>query len=659
MILTNLQAKKILENPPHKENLKQVRLHESKLRVFTEELDEKEIEKEPYWTLFKKTVENRIKGKFNRVCDFIRFTLPVVEITDSVLGDFYRVFEGKNKFFNIEGDRDLTRLQNWIDEKNLQTWIEDQAKQIFKNKPASFVIIDRGSDGNPVCILIDSDRLVDAQFKKGQKGDLEYIAFVHSVMRSEDGKTVTRYAVYDDENYHVFIKDDAGAFIHDEEMSSTHDIGYCPASAFIKEINNSKNDYKRRTAFGSSVSKLEDWTVFDIFRNYVDHYAPFPVTESIVSKCGNSECEDGVVKVEETILEGPKKGQQRIKKTKCQICDGQGKGKALIGPGTHIGIKHQPNAQLDDGSGKFRMIFPETDKLKYTPEKLDALELEIRYKTVGVNNMLTKEAINEVQAKGSFQSMETVLLRNKTVLDRIYVFIVTTAGRMLYKNLVINVDADYGTEWYLMSEEDLQKRFDNAKKIGLPINEMVSIYKQIIETKYSNNKSKRDRELMLIDIQDYPFNSLDEMVKLKNESVVDDFQLSLNANFYNFVNRFERENGRINLFGLGIDYVKRIETIKETLELYNLELIAKKTIRNSPEDADGEVQVTQEQLDAQANLRGTVGGVQGIIAIQTSINQGVTSKESGIATMVEIYGFNEKKAAEILGVNSINNNQNQ
>ena len=596
MVLTDNQAKEILMSPRHKQELASCKLFESQLRVFTEEYDKHELQKEPYWKMLQKTIESRVAKKYKRVCDFIRYPLPVVQITDSIIGDYYKVFDGKNKYFNVEGDRDLTRLKTWINEKSVEQWIEDNARSVFKNKPCSFVVID-SVDGEPTCILIDSSRIVDAEFTKEDEGPLEYIAFIHSVIPDPiTKKPVVRYAVYDDENYHVFIKDDKGEFIKDEEFTSTHKIGYCPATAFIQETNNSKNQYKRRTAFGSSVSKLEDWTIFDIFRNYVDHYAPFPVTESIVKKCGNPKCEDGAIKSEETIIDGPKKGQTRTKYTKCEVCDGSGRASQYVGPGTHIKLKHMPAPNMDDGSGKFRMIFPETDKLKYVPEKLDDLEIEIRYKTVGVNTMISKEAINEMQAKGSFLSMETVLLRNKTMLDKLYVFIVTTSGRMLYTNLNVKVDANHGTEWYLMTEKDLQDSFDNAKKIGMPINEVTSIYKQLIETKYANNKSKRDHELMLVDLQDYPFYSIDEVIKLKQENTVDGFQLSLKTNFHNFVSRFERENGPVTLFGLSLDYSRRIQNIKETIEGYNTELLKQKAdrIEQPNDDDDDDDDITED-----------------------------------------------------------------
>ena len=68
----------------------------------------------------------------------------------------------------------------------------------------------------------------------------------------------------------------------------------------------------------------------------------------------------------------------------------------------------------------------------------------------------TNEAMNQMQLKGSFASMESVLLRTKDELDKLYKWIVKTAGNLYYKNLDIRIDANFGTEFYLISEDSLR-----------------------------------------------------------------------------------------------------------------------------------------------------------------------------------------------------------
>lgn len=59
--------------------------------------------------------------------------------------------------------------------------------------------------------------------------------------------------------------------------------------------------------------------------------------------------------------------------------------------------------------------------------------------------------------------------------------------------------------------------------------------------------------------------------------------------------------------------------------------------------------VDQKRLDAQANLKGTVGGVQGILEIQKSVAQGITDRSAAIALLIEIYGFTEEQAINVVG----------
>jgi hypothetical protein len=64
----------------------------------------------------------------------------------------------------------------------------------------------------------------------------------------------------------------------------------------------------------------------------------------------------------------------------------------------------------------------------------------------------------------------------------------------------------------------------------------------------------------------------------------------------------------------------------------------------------GSSEAQNENAEAQARLRGSVGGVQGILAIQTQVANGITSESSAIATLIEIYGFDRQTAIKVLGI---------
>lgn len=52
---------------------------------------------------------------------------------------------------------------------------------------------------------------------------------------------------------------------------------------------------------------------------------------------------------------------------------------------------------------------------------------------------------------------------------------------------------------------------------------------------------------------------------------------------------------------------------------------------------------------AQSQLRGSAGGVTGIIQLQQSVANGFTSREAAIATLVYVYGFDQAAASSIVG----------
>lgn len=56
-----------------------------------------------------------------------------------------------------------------------------------------------------------------------------------------------------------------------------------------------------------------------------------------------------------------------------------------------------------------------------------------------------------------------------------------------------------------------------------------------------------------------------------------------------------------------------------------------------------------ENAIAQAQLRGSVGGVTALLAIQQSVAAGTTTIDSGIAMIINIYGFSREVATQMLG----------
>lgn len=80
-------------------------------------------------------------------------------------------------------------------------------------------------------------------------------------------------------------------------------------------------------------------------------------------------------------------------------------------------------------------------------------------------------------------------------------------------------------------------------------------------------------------------------------------------------------------------------------------------ILNPYEEVKVDETPTDVNAEAQATLRGSVGGVTALLAIQQSVSAKTTTKEAGVAMIVNIYGFSEEIAAEMLGNPEIKNTE--
>ena len=556
MILSREQAKQLILKPKNSKHLTAVRNHESALRLYTERLNQEEASQEYAYKALVGHMTQREPRNVERVLQFASFPLPVTSITDSILNDFYKIYEGKNRYFNISSSRDTAALQEWVLEHDIERWVQNESEKAFKNCPSTFIVLDKDEQGKPYPFVIDSSRIIDVDFE-GKTNVVNYAIFTHSV-REKEGNIVHNYAVYDSEKYSIFSKSDGDSEVF-FVSESNHNLGFCPVRPFLTKKVNSDNPFMRASAFSLSETDLMRWTMTDIYREYVDSYSSFPIVEAPVQECKNPACRDGI-EVREISGE--------IIKTKCGKCKGKGRKSILSAPGTVFEYVLPKSKDQADPSGKLKLHYPETDKLLYNPKKLKQLEKDIKHRTVGVNSLVEKEAINEKQVEGSFTSMESIILKKKEELDKAYSWIVSTASKLLYGNIEISIEANYGTEFYLISETELQERFDKAKKIGLPTSELVSLYIQIIKTKYKDNPEHQRRQLMLFDLNPYPVYTVSECMDLLASGIINTLDVKLKVNFERYISRFELENVDILMFGINLDYSRRVEAIKQRLEQY-------------------------------------------------------------------------------------------
>jgi hypothetical protein len=89
--------------------------------------------------------------------------------------------------------------------------------------------------------------------------------------------------------------------------------------------------------------------------------------------------------------------------------------------------------------------------------------------------------------------------------------------------------------------------------------------------------------------------------------------------------------------------------ITQNIKINKTEIIDVVNEMNDDGNAEQPTSSLEKEADARAQLRGSVGGVQGIIQIQTSVAEGTTDRSSAAALLELIYGFDPRESLRLLG----------
>jgi len=110
--------------------------------------------------------------------------------------------------------------------------------------------------------------------------------------------------------------------------------------------------------------------------------------------------------------------------------------------------------------------------------------------------------------------------------------------------------------------------------------------------------------------------------------------------FYNNVTAQLRQELEIELTTLFVNSIFK-DKIKLPIEIKPLKYMSSKNDENEDENE-------LIRAESQARLKGTVGGVQGVLAIQESVSSGRTQYEAAVFILKDIYGYTDESARQAL-----------
>jgi hypothetical protein len=656
--LLNEQILTILQNAQKPEELTSCHNHDIRAKFHVEPT--LEASRLVYKDQFIAWVGNIINKKKLEVFKQL-LTLPIetVEFTEGVFDELIKIFEAQDRhigyqFTNPELTADFTRYLNEINDQ--QFW-QTKGFQTMKSAINSIVILDlpaiKKEDNvtdkfaRPYYYFLDVQKV--KAFEVNSKLKFEYIIFCN-----KHNDTIIH--AFDDGHFRTYKEVERGdpkqqiAAKYSLISEEPHGLGYTPARSFWTTPFEECSKLQKRGPQSNSLGKFDWLLLLYTFTKHVELYAGFPVDVMYEQRCdyrdaSGNECQNGQVRrMVNTDLGGV---NQTVVFDACPNC----KDKQLLGPGTVLTAPAMASKDDPDLLAGMNRISADKDSLEYLLNRIERYEVTISTNMIGYIAEGIREAMNKDQVASMTESQRNCLAEVRDNFENIHRWALEGLARLRYgSQALISVSCNYGSKWFIHSVEKLQEQFKESKANGMANFELSSQFEQILLTKYKNNPGMLERVRTLAAIEPYQNYTVSDLATMNEKFGLNKNLVRLKIDFNTYVSRFEREFMNISSFMQFSPFEVKVAFIQEKLLGYVAEdYKAEATNPTATEGGDNIATPIDIEAESKAKLKGSVGGVQGILSIQTSVYNGTTDYDAAVVLLGEIFGFDTVKAKAILG----------
>lgn len=551
----------------------------------------------PHHQRFLGWVKNILQSDENYKRFVTRYRPPLAtnEFTESIFSQFEKVFESENKYekFNFT-DPDLEPdFQQYRKNMGDFTFWETQGFETMKNSIENILVCDLPAmdatvspstvDDNypqPYYYFLDIDNVIDIENVRVkatdyQGNDQNYFFKTEYVIFWEDPKTV---CVFDDGFFRKFAYSlTAGG---DPVLLSevAHDLGYCPARSFWTTPLNSKSTILKRSPITTSLSKLDELLIKDIFSDTLKDYASFPIYVVYEAKCTykdkaqNIECRSGFLYNTQLAM-----GTSEKSNVRCPKCS-----QIKTAPGSILKIvTPQTKDDFDMMANPLKVISADVNSVKLNEESIDALKESIFCACVGGGiEADDNQAKNEDQVQAAFEGKTNKLLWIKKNFEAIHSFAMDTVGRLRYGDQYLSSTIDYGDVFFQKDETVEMESYVEAKEQEFPAFDLAIRRDSINDARYRNNPDMTQRLKILSNLDPFPDDDIVSLVVLLDNAseIIDPIEVCIKVHFDKFIKRFEREQAPLLVFGSKLDFDKKIVQIQTVLHGYATDYLATRKI---------------------------------------------------------------------------------
>jgi hypothetical protein len=549
----------------------------------------------------------------------------------------FRIFQNANFSISVSDE-----LNTYLSEKKFNG-------QFFYSYIQKFIMRRMIEDPNGFLAWIPTgDGLTDPSIKV----DVEPILIMSDQIKVLDENIIT----WESENEHSIVRvngrnvDDGCVFY------SLTETGYYRHEQFGSKIDRKFNTvliYEHNIGMVPAIVLGGDYTDENFFDSYFSAFVPFaneairqysdwtavmttsafPYREEQAESCDAKGCRNGIVYNSDT-----------DEHDRCSTC--KGSGRVISRSPFGVFIREKGNTAMGESTSSepmLRFISPPVDIIKYSGDAWETLlrkaEESLHLTTIdeaqsGTAKQIDREDSFSQLTKISNNVFDEIIYRSLVFIEK-YRNVVEPSDPIIVKPISFS----------MKSESDLIDEITKLSDKNAPVAFLVESTKDLARKRFSGNKSvSRIVEILVSYDPIFNLNTKDKQMLLASGTIrKDDLLKSLFA--YKTLAGLVALNGTEWLEQPLGDIFNQLDLAMAPM----LESYIPKTIINVDNEFGGDTELNRQRAQAQANLKGTVGGVQGILQIQQSVSQGITQRDAALTLLQTIYGFDFDQAENILG----------
>jgi len=549
----------------------------------------------------------------------------------------FRIFQNANFSISVSDELNTYLSEKKFNGQFFYSYIQKFIMRRMIEDPNGFLAWIPSGDGltdpskkvdvEPVLIMSDQIKVLDENIITWENEN------EHSIVRV-NGRNVDDGCVY-------YSLTESGYYRHEQFGSKIdrkfntvliyeHNIGMVPAIVLGGDYTDENFFDSYFSAFvpfaNEAIRQYSDWTA-------VMTTSAFPYREEMAESCDAKGCRNGIVYNSDT-----------DEHDRCGTC--KGSGRVISRSPFGVFIREKGNSAMGETTSSepmLRFISPPVDIIKYSGEAWETLlrkaEDALHLTTIdeaqsGTAKQIDREDSFSQLTKISNNVFDEIIYRSLVFIEK-YRNVVEPSDPIIVKPISFS----------MKSESDLIDEITKLSDKNAPVAFLVESTKDLARKRFSGNKSvSRIVEILVSYDPIFNLNTKDKQMLLASGTIrKDDLLKSLFA--YKTLAGLVALNGTQFLEQPLGDIFNQLDLAMAPM----LESYIPKTVIDVSGEFGGDTELNRQRAQAQANLKGTVGGVQGILQIQQSVSQGITQRDAALTLLQTIYGFDMNQAENILG----------